>query len=145
MTTLFDSAGYSSAGVWRRRLWVMALLKLLPSANSGVIKNLDQVMFSMSLFCPCFLLVLSADCWLLSVLDFALVFRRVFGDAGCPFSIPRSPPLSLQHASYQPRGLVRTRRYKKENQTLPALISTLMCGFAFVGNGGVSGLTTAHV
>lgn len=42
MTGLFDSAGYSAAGVWRRRLWAMALLKLLPSANSGV-KNLDQV------------------------------------------------------------------------------------------------------
>lgn len=43
MTTLFDSAGYSSAGVWRRRLWAMALLKLVPSANSGVVDNLDQV------------------------------------------------------------------------------------------------------
>ncbi|CAM9115051.1 unnamed protein product [Ectocarpus fasciculatus] len=43
MTALFDSAGYSEAGVWRRRLWAMALLKLLPSANSGVIKNLDQI------------------------------------------------------------------------------------------------------
>lgn len=43
MTGLFDSAGYSAAGVWRRRLWAMALLKLLPSANSGVVKNLDQV------------------------------------------------------------------------------------------------------
>lgn len=44
MTALFDSAGYSAAGVWRRRLWAMALLKLLPSANSGVVKNLDQVL-----------------------------------------------------------------------------------------------------
>lgn len=43
MTGLFDSAGYSNAGVWRRRLWAMALLKLLPSANSGVVANLDQV------------------------------------------------------------------------------------------------------
>ncbi|CAM9383693.1 unnamed protein product [Ectocarpus sp. 4 AP-2014] len=43
MTALFDSAGYSEAGVWRRRLWAVALLKLLPSANSGVIKNLDQI------------------------------------------------------------------------------------------------------
>ncbi|CAM9704986.1 unnamed protein product [Pylaiella littoralis] len=43
MTVLFDSAGYSAAGVWRRRLWAMALLKLLPSANSGIVKNLDQV------------------------------------------------------------------------------------------------------
>eukprot|EP00752_Nemacystus_decipiens_P012244 g10853.t1 len=43
MTGLFDSAGFSAAGVWRRRLWAMALLKLLPSANSGVVKNLDQI------------------------------------------------------------------------------------------------------
>lgn len=43
MLMLFDSVGYNSAGVWRRRLWAMALLHFLPSANSGVISNLDQV------------------------------------------------------------------------------------------------------
>lgn len=43
MVTLFDSAGYSSAGVWRRRLWAMALLKLLPEARGDVASNLDQV------------------------------------------------------------------------------------------------------
>eukprot|EP00904_Undaria_pinnatifida_P002018 jgi/Undpi1/11817/HiC_scaffold_4.g01516.m1 len=43
MTTLFDSAGYSSAGIWRRRLWAMALLKLLPSANEDVVSSLDQI------------------------------------------------------------------------------------------------------
>ena len=43
MSGLFDSAGYSAAGVWRRRLWVIALLTLLPSANEGIVKNLDQV------------------------------------------------------------------------------------------------------
>lgn len=43
LTSLFDSAGYSSAGVWRRRLWAMALLKLLPSADGTVVRNLDQV------------------------------------------------------------------------------------------------------
>lgn len=43
MSGLFDSAGYSVAGVWRRRLWAIALLTLLPSANEGIIEHLDQV------------------------------------------------------------------------------------------------------
>ena len=43
MTALFDSAGYSSTGIWRRRLWAIALLKLLPSANGGIVTSLDQV------------------------------------------------------------------------------------------------------
>lgn len=43
MSSLFDSAGYSAAGIWRRRLWAIALLNVLPSANEGVVRNLDQV------------------------------------------------------------------------------------------------------
>lgn len=42
MSGLFDLAGYSSVGIWRRRLWAIALLTLLPSANEGVVNNLDQ-------------------------------------------------------------------------------------------------------
>jgi hypothetical protein len=40
----FDTAGYSSSGPWRRKLWALALCSLLSSTDSEVLNRMDRIL-----------------------------------------------------------------------------------------------------